>query len=1483
MTTKHAARRFAAVLAVLVAGAVAGAAPQLRISPNGYEITQVQAVSGSPGTYDVTARAGIVNRGDPAIAVTARLTSSSPDYLVLDGDLRFGDVPRTGRPVRSLDTFQLRVLVGVSRNAPALGRAVLTMLEALTWEISCANCGSNRPPVANAGPDQTVAVGQVVALNGGGSTDPDGQTLTYAWSFVSRPDGSTAALSSAATVNPTFLPDRQGDYIIRLIVNDGALDSAPDTVQISTRNSPPVANAGPDQQAFVGQPVALDGSASSDVDGDPLTYLWRVTSRPEGSTTEVIDPSQVKPTFTPDVAGTFLIELVVDDGTVSSTPDTMVIETTVANRRPTADAGADVTATVGAIVQLDGLGSNDADGDPLTYQWTLNSRPPNSSATLQGANALNPTLLIDQPGTYVVQLIVSDGMLDSDPDTISISTVNSPPVADPGSSREVRWKTTVQLDGSSSSDPDGDALGFAWSMLSRPPGSSAALADSTAVAPTFEADRPGLYVVQLIVNDATVNSVPASVSITATNEAPVAFDDAASTTTGTAVDIDVLANDSDGDGDALAIASVTQPANGTASITGTAIRYVPNAGFAGTDVFEYTVTDGVASDVAAVTIAVQAPNTAPIALLAITPSMVEAGSPATLDFSGSFDSDPGDAITNYVVTLLAAPLGSSGGGAGGQQFAVGVPLETTLTTLTFVPDIAGTYQFQLLVRDTRPASSVPVAAELQATLPSDEGVLRLNEIVFKPSSQQPAFIEVRNLGPGSARLRSFSLTNERNEVYRPPDGPVVPTNGIALIVFDGENRIDGLTIHSDAMGFLDPDDGSITLADATEAIQDQVTWGEHQLQTVTLNHGALGFDIAAGSAIARTRLVTTAGSRGWTLIPPSEVTPGTINGDAPVRILMPQTGAVVAPSAVALAWYPTVGASRYRVQVASDETFSSTVFERVVESADVITPPLSGGEYFWRVQAIVDDGRGASYSPAHALIVEAETEPALRSARDSTAGLATTSLTTLDGVPLLGQHKDTSLLLLESPNEFGQHSWHMDHAVLDPHDPADLVCIAAAIAIINRKLGGDLSQDRINFEVLKTVGEGPEGDLAYGPRGLSSDEATAALRFAVGGEPIPIPVTTEGDVERFWQDVKTQIDGDRPLLLAAPGTVMAHAYVLFGYSETDSVRRFFVVNPWVNGSATGKIEQYDLDRTADSVRRGNRFAYWVLPANATGVMQEPEVTLDSDGDGVMDFDEIRRFHTDPFDPDSDNDKVGDYADIRASKFDELYGYPGAVAAQRRLDWDGDGLPMELDRDSDDDGCTDGFEDANRNGVFEPTLGETYNFYEFDHGCKIEGTITSDGQMSVTTPGGVVTITGRTSAGVEFTLDPDLSDLGGFLRVYRPTTGHVTWHETVSSTFPCFGTGSGVYAVTPSDGLLMITGSTIVADAANFGQRFVTITCADGSSDTLAASFAYAWFSTQGFRPIKPPDSPGFPKTFEDQATGTEGNSTVTWSWKLIMK
>jgi formylglycine-generating enzyme required for sulfatase activity len=91
----------------------------------------------------------------------------------------------------------------------------------------------NRPPAGNAGVDQTVTGGASVTLDGGGSSDPDGDRLAYGWA---APAG--IALSSAGAARPTFTAPTAGTYRFVLVVNDSYADSAPDTVVVTVQQPP---------------------------------------------------------------------------------------------------------------------------------------------------------------------------------------------------------------------------------------------------------------------------------------------------------------------------------------------------------------------------------------------------------------------------------------------------------------------------------------------------------------------------------------------------------------------------------------------------------------------------------------------------------------------------------------------------------------------------------------------------------------------------------------------------------------------------------------------------------------------------------------------------------------------------------------------------------------------------------------------------------------------------------------------------------------------------------------------------------------------------------------------------------------------------------------------------------------------------------------------------------------------------------------------
>ena len=166
----------------------------------------------------------------------------------------------------------------------------------------------------------------MVQLQGSG-TDPQNLPLTYYWTLPTFPMGSAATSSFPSTAqNPSFVADLPGTYGAQLVVNDGSLSSAPATVAITSTSTLPVAvptTTTPSVQ--LGSVVSLSGSQSFDPDNDPITgYAWSLSS-PLGSNATLTGANTEFATFSPDVAGTYVAQLIVTDEFGSSTPATVSI------------------------------------------------------------------------------------------------------------------------------------------------------------------------------------------------------------------------------------------------------------------------------------------------------------------------------------------------------------------------------------------------------------------------------------------------------------------------------------------------------------------------------------------------------------------------------------------------------------------------------------------------------------------------------------------------------------------------------------------------------------------------------------------------------------------------------------------------------------------------------------------------------------------------------------------------------------------------------------------------------------------------------------------------------------------------------------------------------------------------------------------------------------------------------------------------------
>jgi hypothetical protein len=336
---------------------------------------------------------------------------------------------------------------------------------------------SDDAPIADAGPDQVVGPGATVTLNGSGSSDPNGDPLTYRWV---QTGGEAVTFTPDQMITTFTAPLASGSLTFSLTVTDPDGLSSTDSTVVTVSNVAPTANAGPDQRVALGGTVTLDGSASSDPNGDPLTYHWVQT----GGEAVTFTPDQMVTSFTaPSNAATLTFALTVSDpGGLSASDSVVITVDPVGNQSPVADAGPDQVVGTGTTVTLDGSGSRDPDGDPLTYLWVqtggqLVSFTRNLSITTFTAPSKDSLLTFE--------LTVTDPGGLSSQDGVAIAVMKKVPVANAGANQRVKTDTLVILDGSASSDPDGAPLTYLWVQTGGEPVSfSPTLSVTTFIAPS---------------------------------------------------------------------------------------------------------------------------------------------------------------------------------------------------------------------------------------------------------------------------------------------------------------------------------------------------------------------------------------------------------------------------------------------------------------------------------------------------------------------------------------------------------------------------------------------------------------------------------------------------------------------------------------------------------------------------------------------------------------------------------------------------------------------------------------------------------------------------------------------------------------------------------------------------------------------------------------------------------------------------------------
>ncbi|MBI5494964.1 MAG: hypothetical protein HY904_08035 [Deltaproteobacteria bacterium] len=354
-------------------------------------------------------------------------------------------------------------------------------------------------------------------LDAAGSTDPNGDPLSYRWVFRSGPEA--VSLVHADQPLAAAVLRRAGDYAFELTVGDGTAWSRPAVLSVHVDNVAPAADAGALITAMPGRTVVLDGSRSADPNGDVLAHAWRQV---EGAAVVLEDAGAGRARFTPAGAGTYAFELVVHDGAHASGPARVEVVVNAADDHvPLAVTTAAVTGQVGRPLVLDGAASQDPERATLSYAWR---QVDGATVTLSGADSARAAFTPSQPGVYGFRLRVADPQHTSPevPVTVVVDGDNHPPRAAAGTDLRVNVLDVVTLSCALSQDADGETPSCAWTQRQGPPVTPEPRTGGMAFVPVDS----GTYVFELLVSDAagtgTRDRLTVVVDDPARNAVPVA-------------------------------------------------------------------------------------------------------------------------------------------------------------------------------------------------------------------------------------------------------------------------------------------------------------------------------------------------------------------------------------------------------------------------------------------------------------------------------------------------------------------------------------------------------------------------------------------------------------------------------------------------------------------------------------------------------------------------------------------------------------------------------------------------------------------------------------------------------------------------------------------------------------------------------------------------------------------------------------------------
>jgi len=837
-----------------------------------------------------TANAGVDQTVNEGVTVNLDGTASSD----IDGSITAYNWVQTAGPAV--------VINGGNTAMPSFTAPQVTTDTVLTFELTVTdNDGANaidtvmvtvqnvnQLPVANAGVDQAVNESSIVSLDGSASSDSDGTIISYSWIQTSGP---AVTLSGAGTATPGFTApavtvDTSVTFELTVTDNDGGNATDSVVITIQNVNQLPVAAAGADQVVNEGDPVSLDGTASSDSDGSIVVYSWTQSA---GPAVTITGANTATPGFTaPDVttATDLTFELTVTDNDGGNATDTISVTVQNVNQLPVASAGIDQTVNESDAVVLDGSASSDSDGTIASFNWVQTAGP---AVSLTGANTaiagfVAPDVAADSALSFELTVTDNNGGVATDTVVVNVLNVNQLPLANAGLDQTVNEGSLVNLDGTGSSDVDGTIATYSWTQTSGPvvTVTGANTATPSFSAPTVSVETILSFELTVTDNDGANATDTVNVTVQNVNQLPTANAGVDQTVNeGVIVSLEGTASsDADGSISGYSWSQIAGPAvvvNGATTATPDFMAPTVTADTLLTFVLTVTDNDG-ANATDTINVTVQNVNQLPTANAGSDQTANE-GQNVTLDGTASSDIDGTISSYSWVqtdgpsVTLTGANTATPGFVA---------PVVTVNTTLTFeltVTDNEGAIATDFVVVTVMPANQLPVAnagpdqtvnertgrsntvVYLDATGSSDPDgsitsyswtqILGPTVVLTDANTATPSFTAPRitsdtllefqvtvtdNSGASSNDTVQITEINQGRTIGLAPYAPIGPDNGSGVSLASIENSSGDTAVRVSSSLQSKTDESGKTAKSALLIVQKQLDGHSHEPVTFAANY-----------------------------------------------------------------------------------------------------------------------------------------------------------------------------------------------------------------------------------------------------------------------------------------------------------------------------------------------------------------------------------------------------------------------------------------------------------------------------------------------------------------------------------------------------------------------------------------------------------------------------------------------------------------------